>query len=104
MSDRPQDNEPTSISEEAADWLVLIRAGEMSDAEKLAYIHWLKRSPDHIREILELVNLEQMLRATHGAPSDPSAAADEVSKVIEFATGKPQDEVDLTLPVEKCER
>lgn len=88
MSDRPQNDEPTSISEEAADWLVLIRAGEMSDAEKLAYIHWLKRSPDHIQEILELVNLEQMLRATHGEPSSPPTSAVEVSKVVEFSLGK----------------
>jgi ferric-dicitrate binding protein FerR (iron transport regulator) len=80
-----------SISEAAADWLVLIRAGEMSDEEKLAYIHWLKESPDHIREILELVSLEQLLRQTH--PSDPQAQLDEVSKVI-----------DLELPAEKCER
>ena len=46
MSDRPQNDEPISVSEEAADWLVLIRAGEMSDEQKLAYIHWLKQSPD----------------------------------------------------------
>lgn len=91
MSDRPQNEEPMSISEAAADWLVLIRAGEMSDEEKLAYIHWLKESPDHIREILELVSLEQLLRQTH--PSDPQAQLDEASKVI-----------DLELPAEKCER
>jgi len=104
MPDRPQNDEPTSISEEAADWLVLIRAGEMSDEEKLAYIHWLKQSPDHIREILELVNLEQMLRQTHVEPSDRHSPADEVSKVLEFSPGKPQDETSLAMPVEKCER
>jgi ferric-dicitrate binding protein FerR (iron transport regulator) len=81
-----------SISEAAADWLVLIRAGEMSDPEKLAYIHWLKESPDHIREILELVSLEQLLRQTHPGPSE-EAQLDEATKVI-----------DLELPAEKCER
>lgn len=85
MSDRPQNEEPRSISEEAADWLVLIRAGEMSEQEKLDYIHWLKQSPEHIREILELVELEQMLRETHAEPSEPETPADEASKVIDLA-------------------
>lgn len=93
MSDRPQNEDPTSISEAAADWLLLIRAGEMSDEEKLAYIHWLKQSPDHIREILELVSLEQMLRETHAEPSEPETPPDEASKVV-----------DLEMPAEKCER
>jgi len=104
MSDRPHSDEPTSISEEAADWLVLIRAGEMSDEEKLAYIHWLKQSPDHIREILELVNLEQMLRQTHVESSDPHSPVDEASKVVEFSPGKPLEETLLPMPVQKCER
>ncbi|WP_129645547.1 FecR/PupR family sigma factor regulator [Peristeroidobacter agariperforans] len=90
MSDRPQNEEPRSISEAAADWLVLIRAGEMTEQEKLDYIHWLKESPEHIREILELVNLEQLLRETHAEPSESETPADEASKVIDLAmpTGK----------------
>jgi ferric-dicitrate binding protein FerR (iron transport regulator) len=85
MSDRPQNEEPSSISEEAADWLVLIRAGEMSEQQKLDYVHWLKQSPDHIREILEMVNLEQLLRETHAEPSEPDTQSDDASKVIELA-------------------
>lgn len=88
MSDRPQNEVSTSISEEAADWLVLIRAGEMSDQERLDYIHWLKRSPEHIREILELVSLEQMLRETHAPPSEAEAPSDASSAALEMPTGK----------------
>jgi ferric-dicitrate binding protein FerR (iron transport regulator) len=62
MSERPQNAERGSISEAAADWLVLVRAGEMRDQEKLDYIRWLQQSPEHIREILELVSLEHRLR------------------------------------------
>lgn len=103
MSDRPQNEEPMSISEQAADWLVLIRAGEMSDQERLDYIHWLKKSPAHIREMLELVNLEEMLRDTHPPPAEEETPANE-SKVIELPAGKPQADTDLEMPAEKCER
>ncbi len=86
MSDRPQNDDPQSISEQAADWLVLIRAGEMSEQERLDYIHWLKRSPRHVREILELVTLERMLRETHpgGLVSSPGAGPTEASKVLDM--------------------
>jgi ferric-dicitrate binding protein FerR (iron transport regulator) len=103
MPDRPQNEESTSISEQAADWLVLVRAGEMSDQEKLDYIHWLKKSPAHIREMLELVNLEEMVRETHPPPPQAEAPS-EASKVVDLPAGKQQEEADLEMPAEKCER
>jgi transmembrane sensor len=95
MSDRPQNDDPESISEQAADWLLLIRAGEMSEQQKLEYIHWLKRSPAHVQEILELVSLEQMLRDTHagGLVSPPEADPADAAKVLELP--------DLQIPNEK---
>lgn len=95
MSDRPQNDDPQSISEQAADWLVLIRAGDMSEQEKLDYIHWLKKSPAHVQEILELVSLEQMLRDTHagGLVSPPEADPTDAAKVLELP--------DLQMPAEK---
>lgn len=95
MSDRPQNDDPQSISEQAADWLVLIRAGDMSEQERLDYIHWLKRSPAHVQEILELVSLEQMLRDTHagGLVSPPEADPTDAAKVLELP--------DLEMPTEK---
>ena len=104
MSERLQNEEFDSISEEAADWLVLIRAGEMSDQAKLDYVHWLKKSPAHVQEILELVSLEQMLRETHAGglvqPAEAQTLLDE-SKVLELPTSQQSEEHDLKVPAEK---
>lgn len=64
MPDRPQNRKPKSVSEQAADWLIALKGGDMTEEEKLAYVRWLKQSPKHVREILELVNLEQLLHDT----------------------------------------
>lgn len=61
MSDRPHNRMSKLISEEAAEWLVCLRAG-MSNGERLEYVRWLKQSPAHVRAMLELASLEGLLR------------------------------------------
>lgn len=89
------------ISEEAADWFVCIQSGEMTDDEKRGYVRWLKTSPAHIREMLELVNLKQMLKAAHPAtpksaeakPAEPASSASTPSNVIPLTPVKQRQEI-----------
>lgn len=61
MSDRPHNRMSKLISEEAAEWLVCLKAG-MTSGERLEYVRWLKQSPAHVRAMLELASLEGLLR------------------------------------------
>jgi len=42
------------VSEQAAEWLVAFDDGEMDVAEKQQFLLWLKQSPAHIKEFLQL--------------------------------------------------
>jgi transmembrane sensor len=42
------------ILEEASAWFIECRAGTMSPTTRMALLHWLTRSPDHIRAYLEI--------------------------------------------------
>ena len=64
MPDRPQDRKATLISEEAADWLVILKEGTPRFGERRRYVRWLKQSPAHIAEILRLSTLDGLLRKT----------------------------------------
>lgn len=64
MPDRPQDRKATLISEEAADWLVILKEGSPRFGERRRYVRWLKQSPAHISEILRLSTLDGLLRKT----------------------------------------
>lgn len=45
------------VSEQAAEWLVALDAGGLDAAAKREFLAWLKQSPDHIREFLQLTAL-----------------------------------------------
>lgn len=42
------------VSEQAAEWLVALDDGGLDTAAKRAFLAWLKQSPSHIREFLQL--------------------------------------------------
>lgn len=81
MSNRPHNELPELIREQAAEWLVCLQADELSFGDRLKYVQWLKRSPVHVRAMLELASLEGQLRSsdlsdmsTGGNPSPDSMA------------------------------
>ena len=45
------------VSEQAAEWLVALDDGGLDAAAKREFLAWLKQSPDHIREFLQLTAL-----------------------------------------------
>lgn len=53
--------QPASVAEQAAEWLVEFEAGPLSDAQRRAFVAWLKRSPVHIEEFLQLSAIHAQL-------------------------------------------
>ncbi len=48
-------------AEEAAAWLVVLRADELSAAQKQEYVDWLRESPLHIAEMLRVTQVDDAL-------------------------------------------
>lgn len=86
MPHRPENIKRKLISEEAADWLLLLREGRLSDRQE--YVRWLKQSPAHVREMLELASLEDLLRSCDlsGMPpsTDPAETLKSIASVVEL--------------------
>ena len=45
------------VYEEASDWVVQHREGDMDECQKRAFDTWLRRSPDHVQAYLEMSSL-----------------------------------------------
>lgn len=97
MPDRPQKRRSKLISEQAADWLIILDSGDMSDEQKLGYVRWLKQSPAHVRAILELMNLKELLKETNlggvELPPGPEIPAD-AENVVALPPVFPREEED----------
>jgi len=50
-----------SIREHAAEWFLRLHAHDLSVAERFAYLQWLKASPAHIGETLQICKLYSLL-------------------------------------------
>ncbi len=72
----------TQIYEEASDWLVKHRTGELGEAEKVAFDSWLRTSPTHVRAYLEMSEIWE-----DAAALDPATSAS-VDEVIARAQGE----------------
>jgi ferric-dicitrate binding protein FerR (iron transport regulator) len=74
-----------------------LRSEDVTEEEKLGYVRWLKQSPKHIREILELVSLEQLLKDTKVGgielPPEPDIPAD-ATNVVALPPVPPRDHDD----------
>jgi transmembrane sensor len=72
----------TQIYEEASDWLVKHRTGELGEAEKVAFDSWLRTSPNHVRAYLEMSEIWE-----DAAALDPATSAS-VDELIARAQGE----------------
>jgi len=82
-----------AITQVAADWYAAHRAGPLAEADRAAFLAWLKSSPIHIEEYLGVAAMERTLRA---ASDDPALSVD---ALVEMARGDPTGGVvDLTGP------
>jgi transmembrane sensor len=57
MTDRVDENAAMSIQEQAAEWFIRWHSGEVTVAERYAYLQWLKTSPVHIAELLRVCQM-----------------------------------------------
>lgn len=59
--ERFDERTPMSIREHAAQWFLRLHARELTVAERFAYLEWLKASPVHIGETLQICHLYSLL-------------------------------------------
>ena len=52
--ERTEEGTPLSIREHAAEWFLRLHAHDLNVAERFAYLQWLKASPVHIGETLQM--------------------------------------------------
>src|SRR5437870_12862082 len=57
------DPERTSlaIASDAAEWLVAQRAGRLGEAERQAFLVWLRASPRHVEEYLRIAAVDRLV-------------------------------------------
>jgi transmembrane sensor len=72
----------TQIYEEASDWLVKHRTGELGEADRVAFDSWLRTSPTHVRAYLEMSEIWE-----DAAALDPATSAS-VDELIARAQGE----------------
>lgn len=63
MTDRIDENAAISIHDQAAEWFIRWHNGEITVAERYAYLQWLKTSPVHIAELLRVCRMYSWLGA-----------------------------------------
>jgi transmembrane sensor len=73
----------SAITQVAADWYAAHRSGPLAEADRAAFLAWLKASPIHIEEYLGVAALERTLSA---ASDDPTLSVD---ALVEMARGDP---------------
>lgn len=59
--DRTEEGTSSSIRERAAEWFLRLHAHDLNVAERFAYLEWLKASPVHIGETLQICQLYSLL-------------------------------------------
>jgi transmembrane sensor len=73
----------SAITQVAAEWYAAHRSGPLAEADRAAFLAWLKASPIHIEEYLGVAALERTLRS---ASDDPTLSVD---ALVEMARSDP---------------
>ncbi|MDB6083222.1 MAG: FecR family transrane sensor protein [Gammaproteobacteria bacterium] len=71
----------SAITQVAADWYAAHRVGPLPEAERAAFLAWLKASPIHIEEYLGVAALERALGAATAGPPMPVDAWVEMARM-----------------------
>lgn len=75
---RSKQSEPDAGGKLAQEWMVLLQDSALTGEQKAAYVRWLKQSPAHIRAMLELFQVGELLR--NG--KDDSSSQEPTSSVV----------------------
>jgi transmembrane sensor len=80
-----------AVSEQAAEWLLRTKDAEMSQAERLEFVRWLRESPVHVAEMLRIAQLHGALGSfQHWADITPGGAEEDT--VAMFPAASPRAE------------
>ncbi|HET9447589.1 MAG TPA: FecR domain-containing protein [Steroidobacteraceae bacterium] len=82
--ERNEEGTPLSIREHAAEWFLRLHAHDLNVAERFAYLQWLKASPVHIGETLQMCVLYSVLYPMKKQLFFTNE--DDISNVIDLAT------------------
>jgi transmembrane sensor len=89
--ERTEEGTPLSIREHAAEWFLRLHAHDLNVAERFAYLQWLKSSPVHVGETLQMCILYSILYPMRQQVFFTNE--DDVSNVIELATREDRQDV-----------
>jgi len=64
-----------TIACEAMDWFQRNREGVLSEAERVAFLHWMKRSPEHVRAYMHALALHRQVGEALQSPLPEEAQA-----------------------------
>lgn len=59
MSHESLDTDATELAEDAAEWLAILESA--SDEDRIVFVAWLKKSPEHVEAILRMMELDEAL-------------------------------------------
>ncbi|WP_185820618.1 FecR domain-containing protein [Xanthomonas sp. GW] len=64
-----------TVAEQAARWFLLNREAPLSEPQRLAFLDWMQRSPEHVREYLHALHLHRQVGAAMGMAQQQVVAA-----------------------------
>jgi len=88
--DKARDKSADAVIEEASRWLVRLSAPEVSLKERLEFVAWLKRSPEHLAEYLRMERTWADLGQVDGVMSVAELLAADDRNVIDFDHAPPR--------------
>ena len=74
--------------EEAAEWWTLLRAGSLSDSERVALVAWLRESPVHVAEMLRIARVHGLLQQFTQWSAVEADGAAQASNVTQLRTAQ----------------
>lgn len=75
------------VSEVAAEWFVRLKDGDLTATERREYLEWLKKSPEHIAEMLQISRTYGAVRgAFRGVQSESLISPEQANNIINLAT------------------
>src|SRR5262249_34260667 len=80
----------TQIYQEACDWFVDFRSGEVDAQERKRFAEWIRKSPEHLRAYLEITEIWQ------DAELVQTTDADSVEQLLAAASQERRNVVSLT--------
>ncbi|MDL5364765.1 FecR domain-containing protein [Xanthomonas sp. NCPPB 2654] len=84
-----------TVAEQAARWFLLNREAALSEPQRLAFLDWMQRSPEHVREYLRALHLHRQVGAAMGMARQEAVAPDRavhgtLAKVVPLFASAPR--------------